>query len=42
MTTSSTSSSEGKPRDADNWAQRASSLKLGPVPSGAINLNVHG
>ncbi len=42
MSTSSTTPSEGKPRDADNWARHASSLKLGPVPSGAINLNVQG
>ncbi len=31
-----------KPRDADYWARKVSSLKLGAVPSGAINLNVHG
>lgn len=42
MTTPSITPSEGKPRDADNWAPKVSSLKLGPVPSGAINLNVHG
>jgi hypothetical protein len=42
MTTPSTSSSENQPRDADNWARSGSSLKLGPVPSGAMNLNVQG
>ncbi len=43
MTTPSiTPSDTGKPRDAGNWAQRASSLQLGAVPSGAINLNVTG
>lgn len=36
------SSEEGKPRDADYWARNVSSLKLGAVPSGAINLNVQG
>ena len=38
----STTPEEEKNRDADFWAQRVSSLKLGPVPSGAINLNVQG
>jgi hypothetical protein len=33
---------EGTPRDADFWAQKVSSLKLGPVPSSALNLNVQG
>jgi hypothetical protein len=33
---------ENKPRDADFWARKVSSLKLGAVPSGAINLNVQG
>lgn len=33
---------EERPRDADNWARNVSSLKLGAVPSGAINLNVQG
>ncbi len=32
----------GKPRDADNWARKVSSLKLGVMPSGALNLNVQG
>ncbi|HLW00342.1 MAG TPA: hypothetical protein VKT82_16875 [Ktedonobacterales bacterium] len=36
------SAEEGKPRDADYWARNVSSLKLGRVPSGAINLNVQG
>ena len=35
-------SEDEKPRDADYWARKVSSLKLGPVPSGAINLNVQG
>ncbi len=33
---------EETPRDADHWARKVSSLKLGPVPSSAINLNVQG
>lgn len=33
---------EGAPRDADHWARKVSSLKLGPVPSSALNLNVQG
>ena len=39
---SSTSSNENKPRDAENWAHSVSSLQLGAVPSEAINLNVQG
>ncbi len=42
MTSPSVPPDESKPRDADNWARKVSSLKLGEVPSGAINLNVSG
>ncbi len=42
MTTSSTPSSDGQPRDATYWAQRVSSLKIGRAPTGALNLNVDG
>jgi len=42
MTTSSTPSDGGKPRDADYWAQQVSSLKVSRVPTGALNLNVEG
>ena len=42
MTLPSVPSEESKPRDAGNWARKVSSLKLGEVPSGAINLNVSG
>jgi hypothetical protein len=42
MTSPSVPPDGSKPRDADNWARKVSSLKLGDVPSGAINLNVSG
>src|SRR5215467_1558711 len=42
MTTSSTPSDGGKPRDAAYWAQQVSSLKVSRVPTGALNLNVEG
>ena len=42
MTSPSVPPDASKPRDADNWARKVSSLKLGEVPSGAINLNVSG
>src|SRR5690242_182927 len=42
MTSPSVPPDESRPRDADNWARKVSSLKLGEVPSGAINLNVSG
>jgi hypothetical protein len=42
MTTSSTPSGDGQPRDATYWAQRVSSLKVGRAPTGALNLNVEG
>ena len=35
-------SEEAQPRDATYWAQRASSLKVSRVPTGALNLNVEG
>jgi hypothetical protein len=31
-----------RPRDAENWADPVASLKLGEMPSGAVNLNVEG
>ena len=37
---SSTSSNENKPRDAENWAHSVSSLQLGAVPSEAMNLTL--
>jgi hypothetical protein len=42
MTTPSTPSDGGKPRDAAYWAQQVSSLKVTRVPTGALNLNVEG
>lgn len=42
MTTSSTPTGAEKPRDADNWARRASGLQVTAPTSGAINLNVSG
>jgi hypothetical protein len=42
MSTSSTPSDEGKPRDAAYWAQQVSTLKVSRVPTGAMNLNVEG
>ncbi len=30
------------PKDAGNWADPVARLKLGEVPSGAVNLNVEG
>ena len=34
--------SDRQPRDAANWAQQASSLKVSDVPTGALNINVEG
>src|SRR2546421_2119048 len=42
MTTPSTPSEGGKPRDAAYWAQQVSTLKVTRVPTGALNLNVEG
>jgi hypothetical protein len=42
MTTSSTPSSSGQPRDAAYWAQQASTFKVARTPTGALNLNVEG
>jgi hypothetical protein len=35
-------SAERKPRDAGNWAEGVSTLKVSEVPEGAVNLNVEG
>jgi hypothetical protein len=44
MTTPSTpeDNSKGQPREASFWAQRVTTLKVGEVPPGAVNLNVDG
>lgn len=43
MTSSSTPpTGESQPRDAAYWAQPVSTLKVGAVPVGAVNLNVEG
>src|SRR6266699_5006313 len=42
MMTPSTISEEQQPRDAANWAQQVSILKVTGVPSQALNLNVEG
>ena len=45
MSTSSNSSDEKQiviPRDAANWAEQSSTLKVSNAPSGALNLNVEG
>ncbi|MGI8586130.1 MAG: hypothetical protein ACR2M0_00360 [Chloroflexia bacterium] len=40
--TESALASESQPRDAAHWAHDVATLKLPPVPDGAINLNVEG
>jgi hypothetical protein len=42
MTTSSTPFQDGQPRDDAYWAQPVSKLKVGRMPTGALNLNVEG
>ena len=42
MTLSSTPSMDRQPRDAAYWAQPISIMKVGSMPSGALNLNVDG
>ncbi len=42
MTTPSPQTSEGQPRDAVNWAESVSTLKVQAVPASAVNLNVDG
>ena len=42
MTTSSNQPDQGRPRDADYWAQQVSTLKVSEVPAGAVSLNVEG
>lgn len=42
MTTPSVPSNNDQPRDAFNWAQHVTTLKVGEVPAGAVNLNVEG
>jgi hypothetical protein len=42
MTTPSTPSEEGQPRDAAYWAEQVSTLKVTRTPTGALNLNVEG
>ncbi len=42
MTTPSPQTSDGQPRDAVNWAESVSTLKVLAVPAGAVNLNVDG
>lgn len=36
------SSNEGQPRDAANWAGHVETLKVADVPAGAVNINVDG
>src|SRR5258707_12535265 len=36
------SSNEGQPRDAANWAGHVGKLKVAEVPTGAVNVNVDG
>jgi hypothetical protein len=42
MTTSSTPFQDEQPRDAAYWAEPVSKLKVGRMPTGALNLNVEG
>jgi hypothetical protein len=42
MESSSGQSESAQPRDASFWAQNISTLKVGPLPPGAVNLNVDG
>lgn len=42
MTTPSMPPSEGQSKDALYWAQAVTTLKVGEVPTGAVNLNVEG
>ncbi len=42
MSNQTTLKEEVKPRDAANWAQPVSRLKVAAAPAGAINLNVEG
>jgi len=42
MTTSSTPFQDGQSRDAAYWAEPVSKLKVGRMPTGALNLNVEG
>jgi hypothetical protein len=42
MTTSPVPTGDGQPRDASYWSQQISQLKVGRVPTGALNLNVDG
>ncbi|HLZ20594.1 MAG TPA: hypothetical protein VKQ30_00525 [Ktedonobacterales bacterium] len=42
MTIPSTPSSNEQPKDATYWAQDITTLKVGTVPPGAVNLNVEG
>jgi hypothetical protein len=42
MTTSSMPFQDGQPRDTAYWAEPVSKLKVGRMPTGALNLNVEG
>ena len=42
MTTPSVPPSNQQPKDALFWAQQVTTLKVGEVPAGAVNLNVEG
>lgn len=42
MTTPSMPPSNEQPKDAVHWAQRVTTLRVGEVPAGAVNLNVEG
>ena len=42
MTISTTTTMDKQSRDVAYWAQPVSSMKVGSMPSGALNLNVDG